>query len=294
MANGMRTAFAAARTVAFLLAGACLVQFTHPRASGVAKAVDEQVFVPDGKVLRHFVLGQQTSAADFYWLKLVQYLGEPAGDPSRKIHALANLITDLDPEYGYAYMAPSLVLGMRKRFDEANQLLEKGIRAGVERWELPFYLGFNRWYEQSDFEGAAKWLGIASRAPGRPPWLPILVTRLLSTAGDVNSAIDFVRAMAEQAPNDAVRDDYTKKIAQLVLERDVQQLEAAVEAFKAREGGIPWGFSELPPAVIAGLTNPIEQYRYDPVDGKVECPALERRFKIKRPGEVNVVATPRE
>jgi tetratricopeptide (TPR) repeat protein len=186
--------------VALLVAVAAVVHLTHRWGAALEreqdKDTDQVIFIPDGKALRYFALGQQTTLADLYWLKLIQYLGGVEG-AQPKILGLANLVTDLDPEYSYAYMASGLVLAAKKRLVESNEILEKGAANAPWRWEIPFYLGFNYWYELGDWEKGAYWLKRAVQIPGRPPYLPVLVPRLLATAGDVDAVIVFVKAMAE-------------------------------------------------------------------------------------------------
>ncbi|MGC4122304.1 MAG: tetratricopeptide repeat protein [Myxococcales bacterium] len=248
---------------------------------------DSVLYLPNGTFLRHFSLGQPTTLADFYWLKLVQYIGGVQG-PQPHLFPLANLITDLDPEYGYAYLAPAMVISSKKRFEEANELLLKGVENNVPRWEIPFNLAFNYWYELQDYERGAKYLKLAVAVPGRPEWLPVLVGRLLATAGNVDSAIQFVQAMLEQAPDEKTRADLEHKVVQFRYERDVQLLEKAVAEFQRIRGGLPWGFAELDSRLFGLLLHDSSEFEYDPATGEVTCRKLERRWKVKRPSEIKV------
>lgn len=254
-----------------------------------AGADDPVQYVPDGKFLRHFALGQPTTLADFYWLKIVQYIGGVQG-AQPNLFPLANLITDLDPEYGYAYLAPAMVINSKKRFEEANKLLLKGIENKVPRWDIPFHLAFNYWYEQRDYERGAYYLRYAVQQPNHPEWLPVLVGRLLTTAGNVDSAIEFVQAMLEQAPDEKTRKDFEHKLTQFRFERDVQLLERAVAGFKKATGGLPWSFEELDPRIFGLLGHDRSLFSFDPGTGVVSCSRLERRWSVNRPGEITVTA----
>jgi len=276
---------------ALLAAWAGVVHLAHLAAVAQDSVpdADRALFIPDGKSLRHFVLGQQTTVADLYWLKFIQYLGGTTGAQPQML-PLARLITDLDPEYAYAYMAPGLVLASKRRFGESNEILEKGWNSVQSRWEIPFYLAFNYWYELGDWEKGAEWLKRAVSVPGRPPYLAVLVPRLLATAGDMDSAIAFVRTMAEQAPNEQSRKEFEHKLGQFVLERDLQRLEAAIETYRVREGRLPWALGELGEVLLGSLSLPADAYGYEPTTGKVSCSRLEKRLKVNIPK--NLTAQP--
>jgi len=250
--------------------------FLHLGAASLATDDDDtRVFVPDGKMLRHFVAGQTTTVADYYWLKLVMVLGGRDG-PQPKILPLAHAITDLDPEYGYAYIAAGLALSNKKRLDQSIEILTKGAE-NAQRWEIPFYLAYNYWYEKRDIKTGAYWLRRASTIPGHPVYIEQLAARLYANAGDVDSALEFVETMHSQAPSDTARLDYEKRIVELKIERDLQVLERAIASYKAATGGFPLGLAQLPPIA---LSQPPDTYQYDPLSGAVSNRLLAKRLNV--------------
>src|SRR5690606_38082499 len=153
--------------------------------------------LPNARVLRFLTSSHHTSAADLYWLKLVQYVGTEAalraGWPD--LEALADLVVTLDPKYGYAYQASGILLSTAGRIDASNEILERGMANVPGRWQLPFYAGFNRWYHQRQFREAGELLLRASRLPGRPDWLAALASRLFASSGSIDDGIALLDLM---------------------------------------------------------------------------------------------------
>lgn len=259
-------------------------------AQSSGKDEPSHLLLPPGDSIRALSVGQETTAADLYWLQLVQYLGTPAamqqGLPD--LLRLANLITDLDPKYGYAYEVAGIVLSANQRFDEANAILEKGIRNVPDRWQLPFYAGYNRWYETGDLSSGAEFVLQAAKTPGSPAYLSSLASKLYSSAGQVETAIGLVESILSQNPPEQVREDMLARRTELLVERDLRFLEKAIAIYEERHGSLPLSLTLLEGSVIQRLPAAPDgsAYQYDPVTGTVSSPLLASRLKYHRPDDV--------
>ncbi len=124
-----------------------------------APPIRNPAFLPSGRAARVTAFGQRLLVSDLYWLRTVQYMGETAMAGVKRWEALlplADLVTDLDPRYGYAYqVAGSNLSGLAGRYAEADRILEKGLRNVPERWSLPFVLAVNKFLYEGDFAGGA-------------------------------------------------------------------------------------------------------------------------------------------
>lgn len=246
--------------------------------------------LPRGATIRATSLGQQTTLADWYWLKLVQYVGTP--DAIRQglpqLFQLADVITDLDPEYGYAYQVAGIVLSANQRFDESNAILAKGMEHVPDRWQLPFYAGYNRWYETEDLSSGAELVLRAAKSPGSPAYLSSLAAKLYSSAGQVETAIGMVESILAQDPPEQVREDMLARRTELLVERDLQFLEKAIALYEQRYGSLPLSLALLEGSVIRQLplTPDGTAYLYDPTTATVSSPLLESRLKYHRPDHV--------
>jgi tetratricopeptide (TPR) repeat protein len=214
--------------------------------------IEELAQLPRGEYLKPALLGYQHLGADLLWLRMIQVLGKrknTAGDYEWLYHAL-DVITDLDPQYDYAYQVGGLVLAW-DRVDLANKLLEKGLEPNAHIWQIPFYLGMNHFMYTHDYGRAAEYIGRASRTPGLPgelappPFLPLLATRLYAQTDDPESALELLGAVVEQTPHDWLKDELNSRVKELIIERDIRALEQAVAQYRQREGTFPKNLADL-------------------------------------------------
>ena len=131
--------------------------------------------LPKGEYLKPALLGYHHLGADILWLRLIQVLGKKrnsADEYEWMYHAL-DVITDLDPQYAYAYYAGGVVLGdLANRPDLSNRLLEREFKANPTVWNIPFLLGYNYYFLIGDPDKGRR-IYYAGRSPaGRPSLSP--------------------------------------------------------------------------------------------------------------------------
>lgn len=243
--------------------------------------------LPNARILRFVTSTHHTSAADLYWLKLVQYVGTEAalqaGWPD--LEALAELVTTLDPKYGYAYQASGVLLATVGRIESSNEILERGMAEVPDRWQLPFYAAFNRWYHEGKFREAGELMLRASRLPGRPPFVSELASRLYASSGSLDDGIALLDLMIGNTEDPLLRDDLVRRREDLVIEKMLRLIEARVEAFRDAEGRWPRTLDELDdPAIRAFLPTPLGQtIRWNPETGEVRSLFLQDRLVVHDP-----------
>src|SRR5678815_5975065 len=129
-------------------------------------AIDESLYV-NGKTARRISLGFNGLAADWYWMRSLQYVGRkiinvPDNVPidnlaQLNLKLLAPLIdtsTTLDPEFIEPYQYAAVVLPAVD-LPEAMRLTKKGIAANPNAWRLYQHLGYIYW-QQRDFQAAGE------------------------------------------------------------------------------------------------------------------------------------------
>ncbi len=235
----------------------------------VERATGDVGLLPDGKTLRVFSLGFDRLIADLFWIRTVYYVGDEhsvaAGYPA--IYRLANLVTDIDPEFRTVYVVMSGAIGaLMGDPDAAIALLEKGVQH-VEYWKLQFLLGFNYFIERLDYERAAEQIRIAADKEGGPAWLPLLSARLYAQAGDSETALAFIRARLAETRHEPTREALQKRYWDLWITRDLRAIDAAIAAHVEREGRAP--------TTVAGLVRArlLEQEPSDPQGGRYRIEA---------------------
>jgi len=214
----------------------------------VADRTAELSYLPKGKYLKVAVLGYRHIAADLIWLKAVQYFGDmkqTAGGFRWAYHA-TDVVTDLDPEFVMAYQAGGTILGVWSGLmDESIALLKKGMRHNPNDWRFPFLIGYDYFYELCDPANGAKYFQVASTLPGAPTYLARLAARLSVEAGDPEAAMEFLARFSGQVADQRLKDALNLRMKEVVVERDVRQLEDAARQFQTRLGRLPLRIEEL-------------------------------------------------
>jgi tetratricopeptide (TPR) repeat protein len=162
----------------------------------------ELSYLPRGDYLKVAVLGYRQLAADLIWLQAVQHFGKrtQSAEGYRWAYHAVDVLTDLDPKFSFAYQAAGAILGVvAEQVDESVAILKKGIAHNPTVWELPFFLGYNYYYELHDSAEAAKYFRAASALPGSPWYLPALAARMTVEAGDLFLDIPALGEQGEPA-----------------------------------------------------------------------------------------------
>ena len=249
--------------------------------------------LPKGEYLKPALLGYHHLGADILWLRLVQVIGKKGNSEDEyewMYHAL-DVITTLDPQYAYAYYAGGVTLGdLANRPDLSNRLLEKGVHANPEVWNIPFLLGYNYYFLLGDSAKGAEYIMQAARLPDGPSYLPGLATRMASEAGSPDTALAFLEARLRETQDPQTRESLESRVKEVIIERDLRLLESAVEAYRTQYRILPATITDL---VVAGVLPSLPQepfggdYRLDPKTGSVSSSTHPERlrtfFKRKQP-----------
>jgi len=248
----------------------------------------ELAYLPKGEYLRVAVLGYRQMAADLIWLKAVQHFGERKQTTEGYLWAYhaVDVLTEVDPKFSFAYQAAGIVLGVWANLPrESIALLTKGMRHNPEVWQLPFYVGYDYFYEVHDPVQAAKYLRIASELPGAPAYLPKLAARMTVEAGDPDAALEFLQRLYQQLQDERLRESLVQRMKEVVAERDIRFLEEGVRRYKSRYGKRPANLNDL---VTKGIIQQIPEeplggvYELKPSDGTVASTGLRQRLRVHR------------
>lgn len=193
-------------------------------------------FVPRAAAVRWLSLGHPTLAANLYWLRAVQYMGDPRADARgwEKLLPIMELVTDLDPGHGYAYQVAANVLGGAGRVQEANRLLEKGTRNVPDRYILPFHRAVNAFLYQGDYAEAGRWFEVAARTPGAPPHLRENVVAFYVKGNQADAAIAFLGHLGESASDPESRKAIERQLARARFERAALRIDEALQRHRER------------------------------------------------------------
>ncbi len=204
--------------------------------------------LPKGEYLKPALLGYHHLGADILWLRLVQVIGKKrnsADEYEWMYHAL-DVITTLDPQYAYAYYAGGVILGdLANRPDLSNRLLEKGVNANPDVWNIPFLLGYNYYFLLGDPAKGAEYIMKAARLPDGPSYLPGLATRMAAEAGSPDTALAFLEARLRETQDPEMREFLANRMKEVIIERDLRIIEDAVEAYRTQHRALPATLTDL-------------------------------------------------
>ena len=222
--------------------------------------IDVRLDVPGipADIARPLAFGFRSLVGDLVLLEAIQLhggrreqtLAEGGGD-DRAMARLLDYATDLDPLFAGAYRFAGNALirhttdGKATNVFAAEQILRKSLKVELGDWRIPFFLGFIQSFYLNHNEDAAESLRLASRSPGAPGYVGLLATRLASEAGNLAMARQFAIAMAAQAPDDEARAQWEERLADIEMETDLRNIEAAVARHIARTGKPPGSLAAL-------------------------------------------------
>jgi tetratricopeptide (TPR) repeat protein len=250
--------------------------------------------LPKGEYLKPALLGYHHLGADILWLRLIQVIGKKrntADEYEWMYHAL-DVITTLDPQYAYAYYAGGVILGdLANRPDLSNRLLEKGVSANPDVWNIPFLLGYNYYFLLGDSAKGAEYIMEAARRPDGPAYLPGLATRMAAEAGNPDTALAFLEARLTDTQDPQMREVLAKRMKEVIIERDIRILESAVEAYRTQRRAVLATLADLVASRILPVLpqEPFEgDYRLDPKTGTVSSSTHPERLRtfFKRPQRI--------
>lgn len=218
-------------------------------------AIDESLYV-NGKTARRISLGFNGLAADWYWMRSLQYVGKKilshpgdvALDDLSKLNLkllapLLDTATTLDPEFLDPYEYAAIVLPAVD-VQEAIRITQKGIAANPNAWRLYQHLGYIYW-QQGDYQAASEIYGRGAQIPGAPPWMLAMKAKMTADGGGRNTAREIYTRMFEESADEQVKDMARKHLWLLDSLDQREVLRKVMHAFRDKTGRCPASWTEL-------------------------------------------------
>lgn len=237
--------------------------------------------LPSPAFVRATSLGHVNLAADFYWLKLIQYYGYHFQTDQKYpyFYSIAQLVTDLDPKYSFVYYFSAFVLSYDlQKPDLALQYLEKGIKNNPDNYILYNQAGFISYFYLKNSLMAADYFEKGGMIPGAPPDY-LLIARLLREKGLEKKTVKLM--WMNQYKN--ARDPITRRRAEIALIKlqmteEIDEINRALYRFHQAQGRFPENLQML---VEKGLIRVVPRdplgrpYLYDRMLGIVKGEPVE-------------------
>ena len=218
--------------------------------------VDESLYLT-GKAARRMSLSFNGLAADWYWMRSLQYVGKKLLNAPEDIvidnlgqqlnmKLLAQLLdtaTTLDPEFLEPYEYAAIVLPTID-VQQAIRITQKGIDANPNAWRLYHQLGYIYW-QQQDYQAASEIYGRGAEIPGAPAWMKAMKAKVLAEGGSRATAREIYTRMYEQSSEEHIKDMAHKRLAQLDSLDQRDALRKLLLAYKTRFGQCPSSWKDL-------------------------------------------------
>jgi tetratricopeptide (TPR) repeat protein len=223
-------------------------------------AIDENLYV-NGKTARRISLGFNGLAADWYWMRSLQYVGrkiindndvplDNLGLLNLKLLApLLDTATTLDPEFLDPYEYAAIVLPAIN-VDDAIRITKKGIDANPNAWRLYHHLGYIYW-QQHEYQAASEIYGRGAQIEGAPPWMEAMKAKMAADGGSRATAREIYTRMFEQSADEKVRDMARRRLLQLDSLDQRESLRKLFAAYQTRTGKCPSSWKEIEPVFRA-------------------------------------------
>ncbi len=123
----------------------------------------------------------------------------------------------MDPYFLDPYYFANSILTYNAQFLlQVNLLLEEGAGERYWDWELPFYVGYNYFFEFNQPQEASRWLmDAAQRSTSKSSVLTTLAARLAYEGDETENAIVFLRQMLASASDEMTRSVYEMRLKSL-------------------------------------------------------------------------------
>lgn len=223
------------------------------------KIEEDQLYL-NGTMARRVSLGFNGLAADWYWMRALQYVGGkiingPASFPIDRlgefnIKLLAPLLdtaTTLDPQFMEPYQYAAVVLPDID-LQEAIRITRKGIAANPSTWRLYQNLGYIYW-QQRDFKAAGEAYDQGANLPGAPHWMEAMKARMATEGGSRGLAREIYRRMYEQAADVNVKKMAELRLLQLDSLDEKDALRKVLSAYQSKAGRCPPSWKEIEPVL---------------------------------------------
>jgi len=165
-------------------------------------------YLPRTEALRVVSMGYDHVMADALWLRTVSYYGawRKGAHGLEFFKGLTDRVTDLDPLFLEGYKFGAFVLADDlDSMESAYALVEKGIRAMPDEWELPFLLGLLEYTVRVDDARAADWFQRAAGMDSAPPMAKRFAAFVTGRAGDLQKAYALWDYVYQTTPNADMR-----------------------------------------------------------------------------------------
>ncbi len=223
------------------------------------RSAEEQLYL-NGPAMKRLTLAFNGVAADWYWLRSLQYVGgkivnyedthtgnfDLASLSSLDLRLLPSLLrmtTTLDPQFLEPYYYGALILP-DVNADEAIALLNDGIAAKPDKWRLYQHLGYIYW-QRGNLQKASDVYAAGAKVQGAPPWMLAMSARLKAEGGAGQAAREMYIHLGEASDDPTVKEMVGKQLMRLDSVEDRDKIRVIIANHRAVTGRCVTSWKEI-------------------------------------------------
>ena len=223
-------------------------------------ALEEEQLYLTAATAKRVSLGFNGMAADWYWMRALQYVGRRVMNTSESLQLdnlshlnlklLAPLLetaATLDPEFMEPYEYAAVVLpGINQ--DDAIRIIKKGIAANPSSWRLYQHLGYINW-QQKNFAEAGEAYRQGAELPGAPIWMRVMQARMAGEGSSPDTAREIYLRMYEQSGDDQIKSMAQRHLLYLDSLERIEALKKVLLTYQTKTGHCPQSWREIEPVL---------------------------------------------
>lgn len=243
-----------------LSAAALTTRWNDAHRRDLAMQFAEEPLYLNGPAMKRITLAFNGVAADWYWMRSLQYVGRKiinyedahAGNFNlndlssldlRLLPSLLRMATTLDPQFLEPYYYGALILPDLNQ-DEAISLLNYGIAANPDKWRLYQHLGYIYW-QRDDYHKASEVYAAGAKIAGAPPWMLAMSARMKAEGGAGQAAREMYAHLSEASDDLNVKRMVEKQLMRLDSVEERDRIRRVLSDYKVRTGRCVTSWKEI-------------------------------------------------
>jgi len=219
-------------------------------------AVDEEQLYLNGATVKRLSLGFNGLAADWYWMRSLQYVGGKLLNAHESIRLddmstlnlkllapLLDAATTLDPAFTEPYEYAAIVLPA-VNVEEAIRITKKGIATNPNAWRLYQHLGYVYW-QRHDYQKSAEVYAQGGKVPGAPRWMAEMGARMLAEGGSMQAARQMYQHLYDESQDEQVKQVLQRRLLQVDSFEQREFIRRLLSDYSSRTGRCPAAWKDL-------------------------------------------------
>lgn len=252
-----------------LSAAAMVTRWNDGQERDLKPQFAEEPLYLNGPAMKRLTLAFNGVAADWFWLRSLQYVGrkivsyEDAHEGNfnlanlssldlRLLPSLLRMTTALDPQFLEPYYYGAFILPDLDP-NEAIALLNHGIANNPDKWRLYQHLGYIYW-QRGDHQKASEVYAAGARIYGAPPWMLAMSARMKAEGGAGAAAREMYIHLSEASDDPTVKEMVGKQLLRLDSIEERERISRVLSDYAASRGRCASSWKEISVALrAAGL-----------------------------------------